>query len=141
MNFLVFLLMIFTAEAAIMNVLPTVVPAGSPRLVAALLDAATLAVVIAPVAWWLFVVPLQRRHAERVCFSTGCWRWSRCTTPSNTRHPRGSPSTSGVLDSALPAEQGPGPRLTYRRDQARVLGYPGMPLGPLARIPLSADST
>lgn len=28
----------------------------------------------------------------------------------------------------------------YRRYQAGVPGYPGMPLGPLARIPLSADS-
>lgn len=65
MKFALFLLIVFTAEVAIMNVLPAIVPVGSSRVVVALVDAASLSVVIAPIAWWLFIVPLQRRHAER----------------------------------------------------------------------------
>lgn len=65
MKFFLFLLIVFTVEVAIMDLLPGFVPPGSHRFVSAVVDATFLSLVIAPVTWWLFVVPLKRRHAER----------------------------------------------------------------------------
>lgn len=65
MSFLLFLTIVFAVEVAIMFALPVVVPLGRHPIVASLIDATCLSVVIAPIAWWLFMVPLQRRLRER----------------------------------------------------------------------------
>lgn len=48
-----------------MLALPLVLPSHWPRLVESLLDAAALALMVAPVLWWAIVRPLQRAAALR----------------------------------------------------------------------------
>jgi signal transduction histidine kinase len=61
----VFLVAMFALELSIMAVLPRLVPAGAPPLAAALIDAAVLTVVLAPLVWFGFVRPVQRLHESR----------------------------------------------------------------------------
>jgi len=62
---IVFLLAMFALELAIMAVLPWLVPKAAPPLAAAVLDAAVLTVVLAPLVWFGFVRPVQRLHESR----------------------------------------------------------------------------
>ena len=66
---------IFAAEAAVMLVLPVILPRTAPDEVRAFVDATLLTVVTAPLLWWLIVAPILkeqiiRREAERELFQT-----------------------------------------------------------------------
>ena len=60
-----FLATTFIVEVAVMRLLPRIVPAhASPALVGAV-DAAILTLILSPITWWVFLVPLQRTHDAR----------------------------------------------------------------------------
>jgi signal transduction histidine kinase len=63
--FLVILTTVFVTEAAVMFLLPVLLPAEQPAWLAALLDACLLTVVAAPVFGWAIVRPLRRAAAIR----------------------------------------------------------------------------
>lgn len=63
--FVVFLATMFALEFGIMAVLPRLVPADAPPLAAAVVDAAVLTAVLAPLIWFGFVRPVQRLHESR----------------------------------------------------------------------------
>ena len=63
--FVVFLVAMFTLELGIMAVLPRLVPQGSHPLAAAVVDAAVLTAVLAPLVWFGFVRPVQQLHESR----------------------------------------------------------------------------
>lgn len=60
-----FLLTTFFVEALVMVVLPWLLPANLPQTIGAILDATLLTLVLAPVVWRLFLVPLRRLHDDR----------------------------------------------------------------------------
>ncbi len=57
---IIMLLTIFLVEAAIMLILPMVLPLSLDKKTEALLDAAILSVLAAPVFWWLLVNPIRQ---------------------------------------------------------------------------------
>ena len=60
-----FLAATFIVEVAVMRLLPRIVPAhASPALVGAV-DAGILTLILGPITWWVFLVPLQRTHDAR----------------------------------------------------------------------------
>jgi signal transduction histidine kinase len=63
--FLLILAVVFTIEAAVMIVLPHVLPPGAGRELETLVDACTLTVVLAPVLWSLVISPLRRLALSR----------------------------------------------------------------------------
>lgn len=60
-----FLLTTFVVEASVMAVLPWILTSDMPHVAGAMLDATLLTLVLAPVVWWAFLVPLRRLHDER----------------------------------------------------------------------------
>ncbi len=60
-----FLLTTFVVEASVMVVLPWLLPSSMPPMAGAMLDSTLLTLVLAPVVWWVFLVPLRRLHDER----------------------------------------------------------------------------
>jgi len=60
-----FLATTFAVETVVMFVLPRVVPANLPGPLVALLDSTILTAVLAPVVWWVFLVPLRRLISDR----------------------------------------------------------------------------
>jgi signal transduction histidine kinase len=63
--FLVIITTVFVTEAAVMLLLPVLLPAEEPAWLTALLDACLLTVVAAPVFGWVIVRPLRRAAAIR----------------------------------------------------------------------------
>ncbi|MFM8734086.1 MAG: sensor histidine kinase [Pirellulales bacterium] len=63
--FFLFLLTTFVVEALVMAVLPWLLPSTMPPMAGAMLDATLLTVVLAPVVWRVFLVPLWRLHDDR----------------------------------------------------------------------------
>jgi sigma-B regulation protein RsbU (phosphoserine phosphatase) len=66
---------IFVAEAAVMFVLPVILPTTVPDGLWAIVDATLLTAVTAPLLWWLIIAPIlkeqvTRREAERELFQT-----------------------------------------------------------------------
>lgn len=64
-SFVVFLLITFTVEAAVMLALPVLIPAGTPQRIASVVDATILTTILAPIVWRVFIVPVQRLHEAR----------------------------------------------------------------------------
>lgn len=64
-SFLVFLGTMFGCELGIMLALAAVLPRDTSPVVGSLADAALLTVVLAPLLWWLFVLPAQRLTESR----------------------------------------------------------------------------
>lgn len=60
-----FLVTTFVVEAAVMLLLPRIVPADASPVVIGAVDAAILAAILGPITWWVFLVPLQRMHDAR----------------------------------------------------------------------------
>lgn len=60
-----FLLTTFVVEASVMVVLPWLLPSSMPPMAGAMLDATLLTLVLAPVVWRVFLVPLHRLHDDR----------------------------------------------------------------------------
>lgn len=60
--FAVFLTTMFVVEAVVMGTLPHLISATAPTTISALVDAALLTAVLAPLVWWLFIRPVQRIH-------------------------------------------------------------------------------
>ncbi|NBU76838.1 MAG: hypothetical protein EBS30_16745, partial [Planctomycetes bacterium] len=58
--FLAFICMTFLVEWGVMACLPIIIDSASSPAVASLIDAGSLTILLAPLAWWLFLVPLQR---------------------------------------------------------------------------------
>src|SRR5271169_2191251 len=56
----VLLVLIFTAEYAVMLVLPLVLPADLSWFKESVVDSVLLTIVVAPVLWWTVVRPLQQ---------------------------------------------------------------------------------
>jgi len=63
--FVSFLVAVSVVEFGIMAAIHAFVPAGTPQVWVAVADGIVLAAVLAPLAWWGFVRPLQRLHDER----------------------------------------------------------------------------
>jgi signal transduction histidine kinase len=63
--FLIVLSLIFAAEAAVMLLLPVVLPQPSSPYVEAVSDACLLTSILAPPLWWLVIRPLRSLVAER----------------------------------------------------------------------------
>jgi len=63
--FFLFLSLAFSAEAVVMVVLPVLVPTGAPRVLEVIVDALLLTVILAPLAWRIFLMPLLRLHEGR----------------------------------------------------------------------------
>jgi signal transduction histidine kinase len=63
--FLLILAVVFTIEAAVMIVLPYVLPKDSDRRLETLVDSCTLTLVLAPVLWSLVISPLRRLAESR----------------------------------------------------------------------------
>lgn len=63
--FVSFLMAVSVVEFGIMAAIHAFVPAGTPQVWVAVADGVVLAAVLAPLAWWGFVRPLQRLHDER----------------------------------------------------------------------------
>lgn len=63
--FLVVLAIIFAVEAAVMLVLPLLVPPGASYLHEAIIDACLLTSLLAPLLWWLVILPLRNLVATR----------------------------------------------------------------------------
>lgn len=61
----VFLASAFAVEFALMVVLSRLIPDSALSLTVAAADATILTLVLAPLAWWLFLKPLQRVHDDR----------------------------------------------------------------------------
>jgi PAS domain S-box-containing protein len=57
---LLVLLIVFAAEAAVMVVLPALLPADTDNRVRAIVDACLLTLAAAPVLWWVVIRPLRR---------------------------------------------------------------------------------
>lgn len=60
-----FLLTTFVVEALVMAVLPWLLPSTLPPMAGGILDATLLTLVLAPVVWRVFVVPLRQLHDDR----------------------------------------------------------------------------
>lgn len=60
-----FLLTTFVVEASVMVVLPWLLPSSMPPMAGVMLDSTLLTLVLAPVVWRVFLVPLRRLHDER----------------------------------------------------------------------------
>lgn len=60
-----FLLTTFVVEASVMAALPWLLPSAMPPMAGAMLDATLLTLVLAPVVWRAFLVPLRRLHDDR----------------------------------------------------------------------------
>jgi len=60
--------LIFTAEYAVMEVLPWLLPERTSWAWASALDAVLLTIVVAPVLWWTCVRPLQKMNSIRASF-------------------------------------------------------------------------
>lgn len=60
-----FLLTTFAVEASVMAVLPWLLPSTMHPTVGAMLDSTLLTLVLAPVVWRVFLVPLRRLHDDR----------------------------------------------------------------------------
>lgn len=58
--FLAFICMIFLVEWGVMACLPCIIDTVAHPAMASLIDAGALTILLAPLAWWLFLVPLQR---------------------------------------------------------------------------------
>lgn len=58
--FLAFVCMTFLVEWGVMACLPIFIDSVAYPAVASLIDASSLTILLAPLAWWLFLVPLQR---------------------------------------------------------------------------------
>ncbi len=58
--FLAFVCMTFLVEWGVMACLPIIIDSVAYPAVASLIDASSLTILLAPLAWWLFLVPLQR---------------------------------------------------------------------------------
>ena len=54
------LMLVFTAEVAVMLMLPVITPVVMDEAVRAILDAFLLTMVCAPALWWLIIGPLRR---------------------------------------------------------------------------------
>ncbi len=61
----ILMLTVFSAETAVMFILPILLPAGTSETVGALLDATLLSLLISPAVWWFLVRPL-RNNAQRL---------------------------------------------------------------------------
>lgn len=64
-SFIVFLLITFTVEAAVMLALPVLIPEGAPQQIASVVDATILTTILAPIVWRVFIVPVRRLHEAR----------------------------------------------------------------------------
>lgn len=64
-SFVLFLLITFTVEAAVMLALPLIMPADTPQQIASVVDATILTAILAPVVWQVFIVPVRRLHETR----------------------------------------------------------------------------
>lgn len=62
---LFFLIVAFVIEAVVMLMLPWLVPTDASPVITGLIDAALLALILAPITWWVFLVPLTRMHDAR----------------------------------------------------------------------------
>lgn len=60
-----FLATTFIVEAAVMLLLPRILPANASPVLMSAVDAALLAAILGPITWWVFLVPLQRMHDAR----------------------------------------------------------------------------
>ena len=54
------LMLVFTAEVAVMLVLPLITPVVMGEAIRAVLDAFLLTIVCAPALWWVIIGPLRR---------------------------------------------------------------------------------
>lgn len=64
-SFVLFLLITFMVEAAVMLALPVIMPADTPQQIASVVDATILTAILAPVVWRVFIVPVRRLHETR----------------------------------------------------------------------------
>jgi signal transduction histidine kinase len=59
---------LFCTEAAVMEIIPWIIPAWAPRLLEAIVDAFILTTVTAPILWFLIVRPIQEANRLRTQF-------------------------------------------------------------------------
>lgn len=62
---LFFLVVTFLVEAIVMALLPWIVPLDASPMTIGLVDATILALILGPITWWVFLVPLMRIHDAR----------------------------------------------------------------------------
>jgi signal transduction histidine kinase len=64
-SFVMFLLITFTVEAAVMLALPVIIPVNAPQEFASFVDATILTTILAPIVWRVFIVPVRHLHETR----------------------------------------------------------------------------